>query len=71
MNSRGRRQALLLEVGEHAALESLGFGEVGVRHIGGHVGIALAHVLQRQATVTLPRFFQPSRPSITSCTCRA
>ena len=49
MNHAAGGQALLLEVGEHAALESLGFGEVGVRHIGGHVGIALAHVLQRQA----------------------
>ena len=37
MNHAAGGQALLLEVGEHAALESLGFGEVGVRHIGGHV----------------------------------
>ena len=30
-------QSLLLEVGEHTALEPFGFLEVSVRHIGGHV----------------------------------
>ena len=41
-------QSLLLEVGEHTALEPFGFLEVSVRHIGGHVCVALAHVLHRK-----------------------
>ena len=49
MNHAAGGQALLFEVGEHAALEPLGFGEVGVRHVGGQIGVALAHVLQREA----------------------
>ena len=44
MDDPARGESLLFEIGEHPVVESLRFGEIGVRHVVGELGVALADV---------------------------
>ena len=49
MDDPARGESLLFEIGEHPVVESLRFGEIGVRHVVGELGVALADVPGGQA----------------------